>query len=97
MEPIFAVEEQPVGISGKTSWPDHLDEKPSKVALQTWCNTWYEDLSSIGYSSLLCGEEPFELQKLKPRDLLAVPRVAGAWVPGVAAMRQSMLPHRHRP
>ena len=72
----FALDDGAVGISGKTSvsgFPDFPEEKPSKLALERWCDTWYEDLSTAGFSSVLRGEEPFELKKLAERELLPVP------------------------
>jgi len=71
--PLFAVDEPVSGSIGKTSFPDFPGEKPSKLALERWCDAWYEDLCGMGYSAVLRGEEPFELKKLAPRDLLPVP------------------------
>ena len=76
--PLFAVEESALGSHGKSSFPDFPGEKPSKLALERWCDTWYEDLSAIGYSAVLRGEDPFELKKLAPRPLLTVPANAAA-------------------
>ena len=71
---IFAVDEaSSLGTNGKTSFPDYPEENPSKLALQRWCDTWYEDLSTAGYSAVLRGEEPFALKKYAPRALLTVP------------------------
>ena len=70
----FAVDEaSSLGTNGKTSFPDYPEENPSKLALQRWCDTWYEDLSTAGYSAVLRGEEPFALKKYAPRALLTVP------------------------
>jgi hypothetical protein len=64
--------------SGKASFPEFPEEKPAKNKLVTWLDTWQEDLTAAGYSTLLRGEEPFELAKLRPRPLLPVPADAAA-------------------
>jgi hypothetical protein len=64
--------------NGKASFPEFPEEKPAKNKLVTWLDTWLDDLTAAGYSTLLRGEEPFELAKLRPRPLLPVPADAAA-------------------
>ena len=60
----------------KTSFADYPDEKPNKVQLHSWVESWDDDLDASGYSALLRGEDPWALARLAQRDLLTVPRSA---------------------
>ena len=60
--------------AGKTQFPVYPDEKPSKAQLRTWCDMWDEDITGQGYSTLVRGEEPFELMSLR-------------WLPGACEWR----------
>ena len=71
------------GSGGKTSWPDYPGERPQKDALLKWTQAWTDDITSIGFAPLLRGEDPYELSKLAPREL--IPAVA-ADAPSFAAI-----------
>ena len=62
----------------KTSFPDFPGENPSQADMLKWLDAWHDDLVTSGFSAHLRGELPFELAKLKPRELLPVPSDATA-------------------
>ena len=62
----------------KTSFPDFPGENPPQAEMLKWLDAWHDDLVTSGFSAHLRGELPFELAKLKPRDLLPVPSDATA-------------------
>ena len=62
----------------KTSFPDFPGENPPQAEMLKWLDAWHDDLVTSGFSAHLRGELPFELAKLKPRDLLPVPSDASA-------------------
>ena len=57
---------------GKASFPELTSEKPSKLALAKWCDTWTQDLKDRGYAALLRDSIPFELAKLKPKPEIVI-------------------------
>ena len=61
------------GSDKKDNFPDHPGERPTKVAHKRWALKWRASLSQIGYAAPLRGEEPFEVKKLKDRDLITDP------------------------
>ena len=54
----------------KTSFPDFPGENPPQADMLKWLDAWHDDLVTSGFSAHLRGELPFELAKLKPRELL---------------------------
>ena len=62
----------------KTSFPDFPGENPPQADMLKWLDAWHDDLVTSGFSAHLRGELPFELAKLKPRELLPVPPDATA-------------------
>ena len=64
----------------KTSFPDFPGENPPQAEMLKWLDAWHDDLVTSGFSAHLRGELPFELAKLKPRELLPVPTDAAAAV-----------------
>ena len=74
MDSLFVVDEAATpGSGGKTSFPDFPGEAPTKLEIVTFIETWTDDLNSTGFSAPLRNQLPFELAKLKRRDLLTVP------------------------
>ena len=47
-----------------SAFPEYPDEKPRKVDLVKWLDTWGDDLVANGYGAVLCGETPY----LKPYE-----------------------------
>ena len=64
--------------SGKASFAEYPDEKPSKVKLIAWLDSWHDDLVGLGYGASLRGEAPYQLAKLRPRPLIDIPADAEA-------------------
>ena len=64
--------------SGKASFAEYPDEKPSKVKLIAWLDSWHDDLVGLGYGASLRGEAPYQLAKLRPRPLIVIPADAEA-------------------
>ena len=64
--------------SGKASFAEYPDEKPSKVKLIAWLDSWHDDLVGLGYGASLRGEAPYQLAKLRPRPLIDIPGDAEA-------------------
>ena len=60
----------------KTAWAVYAGEELNKAQKIAWCKSWRSDLESNGFSALLRGQEPYELAKLKERNLLTVPEAA---------------------
>ena len=48
--------------SGKTSFSDYPEEKPSKVKLIAWLDSWHDDLVSHGYGAAIRNEIPYSCQ-----------------------------------
>ena len=61
------------GNNGKASWPEFPEENPTKIAAKKWIEAWRDDITTIGYSPLLRGEDHYELTKYAVRPTLAVP------------------------
>ena len=65
------------------SFPEFPGEYPTRVQLDAWIKVWIEDMNVTGFGAFARGELPYEVAKLIPRDLLAVPSDAALAV-GVA-------------
>ena len=55
------------------SFPEFPGEYPTRVQLDAWIKVWIEDMNVTGFGAFARGELPYEVAKLIPRDLLAVP------------------------
>ena len=76
LDSIMAVDEVPVPseTTAKSAFPVYPSEDPTKVDLQRFVETWFDDLNGIGYAPFWRDELPPEFAKLMPRDLLPIPR-----------------------
>ena len=77
MDYVFAADVD-TAKTDKTSFPDYPGENPPQADMLKWLDAWHDDLVTSGFSAHLRGELPFELAKLKPRELLQVPTDATA-------------------
>ena len=77
MDYVFAADVD-TAKTDKTSFPDFPGENPPQADMLKWLDAWHDDLVTSGFSAHLRGELPFELAKLKPRELLPVPSDATA-------------------
>ena len=71
---IFVVDEAAaVGGGNKTDHgsPEYPREKPSRLELKQWLETWQDTLVSAGFGAVLRKETPYDLAKLKPKELEA--------------------------
>ena len=59
--------------SGAKALHKYPGEKPTKFEKKTWVDDWTDYLNGNGFSSYLRKEEPFELKKFAPRNLITVP------------------------
>ena len=78
---VGVADEGPAAASGtKNVFSEFPGENPAQAELNAWLDAWHDDWTTHGYAAHLRGEVPFDLIKLKPRELLPVPSDAAAAV-----------------
>ena len=76
------------------SFPEFPGEYPTRVQLDAWIKVWIEDMNVAGFGAFARGELPYEVAKLIPRDLLAVPTDAA--LAAVVAEKNAKLMHDNK-
>ena len=60
----FVASDDPGTVDGsKMTFAEYPDEKPSKLAIKMWTDSWSIDLVTAGYGALLRGETPYALHR----------------------------------